>query len=614
MDDLAAVKIATKDEVGTMKHSYGIRALAVMITLLAPVVPASATSISVVVSPTAIALEPDANQQFTAKVVGSSDAAVTWSVNGIRGGDPAVGVISATGLYTAPLQMAGTLAVKVEASAAVEPTVSGVAAVSVAAASNNGLDYYVATTGSDKNPGTEALPWRTIQHAVETVPAGATIVVRGGTYNELVTITRSGSAAAGFISLQAAAAETPVIDGTGLGIPNGQNGLVTIQNSSFVRVVGFEIRNYVSKSAANVPIGIYVVGSGSHIELLNNHIQYITTTVSTSAGDALGIAIYGSDAPAAISQLTIDGNQLDHLITGFSESLSLSGNVTLWQITHNSIHDNDNIGINIEGFFSTAPQTAYDQARNGLIAGNTVYNITSAQNPAYGDSLGADGIYVDGGTDVTIQQNLVYDTDIGIEMASEVPGRATTRVLTHDNVVYHSYVTGISIGGADPKQNGGTQHCVIANNTLFNNDTTQSGSGEFQIQYNATGNGFYNNILFANSQGLLVNGVATGSTPPATLDHNLYYSTAGDSNSQWLWLGNTYTGFTEYQAGTHLDAHGKFANPLFVDQGTLDFRLTSTSPAIDLGENLGELDIGLYDYAGEARLLGSSVDSGAYEH
>jgi hypothetical protein len=34
---------------------------------------------------------------------------------------------------------------------------------------------------SDENPGTEALPWRTIQHALDTVRAGATILVHGGT-------------------------------------------------------------------------------------------------------------------------------------------------------------------------------------------------------------------------------------------------------------------------------------------------------------------------------------------------------------------------------------------------------------------------------------------------
>jgi hypothetical protein len=41
-------------------------------------------------------------QQFTAKVTGTSSTAVSWSVNGISGGNTALGTISSTGLYTAP--------------------------------------------------------------------------------------------------------------------------------------------------------------------------------------------------------------------------------------------------------------------------------------------------------------------------------------------------------------------------------------------------------------------------------------------------------------------------------------------------------------------------------
>jgi hypothetical protein len=46
--------------------------------------------------------------------------------------------------------------------------------------------YFVSTSGSDTNPGTEAAPWRTIQKAVNSAPSGSTIVIRGGTYRETV--------------------------------------------------------------------------------------------------------------------------------------------------------------------------------------------------------------------------------------------------------------------------------------------------------------------------------------------------------------------------------------------------------------------------------------------
>ena len=54
--------------------------------------------------------------------------------------------------------------------------------------------FYVSTTGNDSNPGTQTAPWRTVQHAADTVSAGSTVNVRGGVYQELVTIKTSGNA------------------------------------------------------------------------------------------------------------------------------------------------------------------------------------------------------------------------------------------------------------------------------------------------------------------------------------------------------------------------------------------------------------------------------------
>src|SRR5262249_4453300 len=51
-----------------------------------------------------------------------------------------------------------------------------------AAGSASAAAYYVAPTGSDTNNGSSTSPWATLQHAVETVAAGDTILVRSGTY------------------------------------------------------------------------------------------------------------------------------------------------------------------------------------------------------------------------------------------------------------------------------------------------------------------------------------------------------------------------------------------------------------------------------------------------
>ena len=155
----------------------------------------------------------------------------------------------------------------------------------------------------------------------------------------------------------------------------------------------------------------------------------------------------------------------------------------------NLIHDVNNIGIGAIGFEKVSKDPAYDQARQGVIRGNTVYNITSFGNPDYGKQYAADGIYVDGGTNITIEQNLIHNVDLGIELASEHQGKTSSFVVARNNVIYDGNSAGISIGGY-AKNRGGTDHCNVVGNTLYNNDGQKTGSGEFQIQFNATNNIF----------------------------------------------------------------------------------------------------------------------------
>src|SRR5260221_10660536 len=88
------------------------------------------SSVSVSVSPSAVNLLTGATQQFTASVQNSANQSVTWSVNGVIGGNAMVGWIDAVGMYTAPAT-AATAAVT--ATSVATPTVSGSASVTVTA-------------------------------------------------------------------------------------------------------------------------------------------------------------------------------------------------------------------------------------------------------------------------------------------------------------------------------------------------------------------------------------------------------------------------------------------------------------------------------------------------
>jgi hypothetical protein len=73
------------------------------------------------------------SKQFTATVTGTANSAVTWSVNGIAGGNGEVGYIDATGLYSAPSTVPTPATVDVAATSVETPSAAGHAAVTVQA-------------------------------------------------------------------------------------------------------------------------------------------------------------------------------------------------------------------------------------------------------------------------------------------------------------------------------------------------------------------------------------------------------------------------------------------------------------------------------------------------
>lgn len=498
----------------------------------------------------------------------------------------------------------------------------------------SGSTFYVSKSGKDTNSGSYTAPWLTIQHAANTVTAGATVYVESGVYNEAVNFPNSGTASAP-ITFANYPGQTATLDGTGLtcctsnppSSGNETEGLITIVNQSYVTVNGFEIRNLTTSSATPTPAGVWITGSGTGVEILNNLVHNITTT-SEKNGNAFGIAVYGT-ASTPITQLTISGNQVYDLKTGNSETVNVDGNVTYFTISNNIVHDNDNIGIDAIGFEGVGPSGS-DQARYGEISGNTVYNISAIKNAGEGDSYDADGLYCDGCEYVVFERNNVYSCDIAMEAASEHSGHDSSYVTIRNNLFYDSNAVGVTIGGYSAKV-GGSDHVVVVNNTLYNNNVKNQGA-EFQIQYHSgsqSGNIFENNIAYAGTQNVWIYSYVKGNTnypaPPATLNWNLYYSTKGYvSGTSIDWAGkSSYSTFAAYQSGSGEDASSKVANPEFDSVGS-NFDLQSSSPAINAGSTSLTCSVGycgssnsIYgstDYAGNPRINSSGqINMGAYE-
>src|SRR5947209_20173806 len=64
--------------------------------------PSSGSPISVSINPPAATIQAFGQQQFQSTVQNSGNTSVTWAVDGVGGGNSAVGTVSNSGLYQAP--------------------------------------------------------------------------------------------------------------------------------------------------------------------------------------------------------------------------------------------------------------------------------------------------------------------------------------------------------------------------------------------------------------------------------------------------------------------------------------------------------------------------------
>jgi hypothetical protein len=163
-----------------------------------------------------------------------------------------------------------------------------------------GTTYYVATNGDDKNPGTAALPFKTISHAADLVNPGDTVLVRNGVYADrdsngwAVSVRRGGTAA------------LPVLfksENKWGAVIDGQAGAGTFGwriACSYVTVQDFEVKYFWSH-------GVFCE-SGEHIVIRGNHIHNIEKTF-----DATPYGIDGCFERANCKSITYDSNVIHNI-------------------------------------------------------------------------------------------------------------------------------------------------------------------------------------------------------------------------------------------------------------------------------------------------------------
>lgn len=465
--------------------------------------------------------------------------------------------------------------------------------------------YYVSLSGNDANSGLSiAEAWRTIQHAMDQATPGSTVYILAGTYNEKVTCNVSGTAGQP-ITFRNYQNDVVTISGAGI---STQDAVVAIYDQSYVIIEGLNIQDNEQLDAQ----GILVEGACTGIEIRNNHITNIhfssnPNAPATPSTNAQPLIVYGTDGANPVSDLVIEGNTINHCRTGYSEGLAINGNVDGFVLRNNTVYDITNIGIDLIGHEGTAP--ANDQARNGTIEYNTVFNCKSPYATAA-------GIYVDGARDLVIEHNTIYQCQWGIEIGCENIGQSASVIVVRNNLIYDNDDAGLAVGGYDyPGGSGKVVNCTIRHNTLYDNDKSSGGvggvTGEVNITYTEQCT-LSHNIIYATNGAHLVLFVDNVGSVGLALDYNLYYFSG--NAPEFEYEGTTYTSLAAYQSATGQDAHALYADPAFDNAAAYDLHIGSSSPAFNAGDPAFSPASGETDMDGEARVLNGTVDIGADEH
>jgi hypothetical protein len=459
-------------------------------------------------------------------------------------------------------------------------------------------NYYVSTTGNNANNGSLALPWQTIQYSLNQLPANSVLNVFSGTYTEKINIPISN------ITLKNHSATLPMIDAEGI---TSQNAILSINNKSNVTIDGIELRNNIQNDAQ----GILVDGSGANITIKNCKIHdihfssNINATINTST-NAQGIIVYGNVGATAITNLKIQNNELYNCRLGYSEGIALNGNVNGFEVTNNVVHDLTNIGIDLIGHEGNCPTPANDQARNGLVKSNTIYNCICP----YATS---GGIYIDGGKTIIVENNTSYHNGYGIEVGCENIGKTTDAITIRNNVFYNNQICAIALGGfAYPAGSGKVTNSIIRNNTCYFNDYSNSGNGELYLSYSENSI-IENNIFYTTAQNNLA--YAESSQPILNFNYNTFYCPSGTASLYASWNGTNYTGYTAFKTGTSTNTNSVFGNPQFTTANISnpDFHIATTSPSKNAGNPSYIAGSTETDYFNELRIEGGRVDCGADE-
>jgi len=486
------------------------------------------------------------------------------------------------------------------------------------------VTYYLRLDGSDANSGlanTSAGAWKTLAKVNRTTLNAGDVVhlgtgVFGSSQNDTtLVVPSSGTAALPIVfegegaSLTTITAEAPVsIWGTGTGWePFGAvaktyyhliakddsiyamwKGTTGVNDSLLTRVMTATPtthQRFCVRTAAGAGIDTVIVFFNAAVDTTDLSRSnswaifcsknYITLTGMkvTHGGLSNYGTIYNSGTNGDVHAVVVDSSR--------GSGIYMAGATA--DVYNTTVSNNGSDGLLLTGDSSRAYNNTsrYNGSHGITITGNTssLYNNTSHNNSNY-------GIYASGAS-VSIYNNTVYNNS---SLAIDSRGASAN---IHNNVVYSGGSYGLYVRGT---------LSTVYNNTVYKN-------GETQIVLTSTDGGYKvkNNIIVSTTPAFLV--IPSSAVTPNEINNNLYYTT-GAYTGKWS-NGTAYNTLAAWQVATSLEANSLTGDPLFVNETAGNYRLKTTSPAKNRGDDLA-LSRSVTDIRG--KLPNGLRDMGAYEY
>lgn len=410
--------------------------------------------------------------------------------------------------------------------------------------------------------------------AISNASAGSTIYVKAGTYifSDGLAINKSGTSS-NYITIKNYPNETPIISNSSITFESG---------TKYVNFEGFKIQDLTELDWGTC---LTVANGCSYINLRNLEITNIKCKAfdSSSSNGCNPLVLYGNGI-TPISNCLIENCYVHDCDTGWSEAITLNGNVTDCVVRNCCVDNNKNIGIDLAGNFSWTGTVGdiTNQARNTIVENNLVMNC---QSP-YATSA---GLYCDGGRDITFRYNVIYNAQCGIELGAEESGATVQNFYVYGNLIIDS---GRSIGAGGYQTTSAThKNTYIYNNTIVCGDNNAENYG---LVLERTSNlHFVNNIIYGTSNSKLFEPGSNAKN--LNIANNCWYKSGGSKPTE--------------------DTTGLFEDPLFINNNGLitgDYTLQESSSCVDSGIDSTELYRGNLDLNGNSRLVGI-IDIGAFE-